>query len=68
MKEESILTGFADTNHAVVVSVRTNEDGELVFTAGSAFHEPSVLKARHRDWMYSKLDEWVNEQLTKEKA
>jgi hypothetical protein len=66
MKEESILTGFADTNHAVVVSARTNEDGGLVFTAGSAFTEPSVFKAHHRVWMHSKLDEWVYEQLIKE--
>jgi hypothetical protein len=68
MKEESILTGFTDTNHAVVATVRTNEDGELVFAAGPSFNKASVLKARHREWMHSKLDEWIDEQLTKEQA
>jgi len=68
MKEESILTGFADTNHAVVVSARTNKDGGLIFTAGSAFGKNESRKARHHEWMHSKLDEWVNEQLTKEQA
>jgi len=68
MKEESILTGFADTNHAVVVSARTNEDGELVFAAGSAFGKNESRKAHHREWMHSKLDEWIDEQLTKEQA
>ena len=66
--EESILTNFADSSHEVVITVTKNEERELVFTAGSAFGKNESRKARHREWMHSKLDEWIDGQLTKEQA
>lgn len=68
MKEESILTNFADSSHDVVITVTNNEEGELVFIAGSAFIKTGGDIARRRTWMHSKLDEWIDEQLTKEQA
>jgi hypothetical protein len=65
--EESILTNFADSSHEVVITVAKNKEGEIVFTAGSAFIKTGNI-ARRRTWMHSKLDEWIDEQLTKEQA
>jgi len=66
MKEESILTPFAVTEHEEVVTVSNNKDGELVFTAGPAFIKTGGNIALRRTWMHKKLDEWIDEQLTKE--
>jgi len=66
--EESILTNFANSNHEDVVTVSKNKEDELVFTAGSAFIKTGGDIARRRTWMHSKLDEWIDEQLTKEQA
>jgi len=68
MKEESILTPFAATEHEEVVTVSNNKEGELVFTAGPAFIKIGSDIARRRTWMHSKLDEWIDEQLKKEQA
>jgi len=68
MKEESILTTFAVTEHEEVVTVSKNKKEELVFTAGPAFIKTGGDIARRRTWMHSKLDEWINEQLAKEQA
>jgi len=68
MKEESILTPFAATEHEEVVTVSNNKEGELVFTAGPAFIKIGSDFARRRTWMHNKLNEWIDEQLTKEQA
>jgi hypothetical protein len=68
MKEESILTPFADTEHKLVITVSKNKEEELIFTAGPAFIKTDGDIARRRIWMHSKLDEWINEQLIKEQA
>ena len=66
MKEESILTPFAASEHEEVVTVSNNKDGELVFTAGPAFIKTGGDIARRRAWLHKKLDQWIDEQLTKE--
>jgi len=49
-----------------VVTVSNNKDGELVFTAGPAFIKTGGDIALRRTWLHNKLDQWINEQLTKE--
>ena len=66
MKEESILTPFASTEHEEVVTVSKNKENELVFTAGPAFIKTGGDIARRRAWLHKKLDQWIDEQLTKE--
>lgn len=66
--EESILTPFANQIGEVVITVSKNKEEELVFTAGTAFTKIGGDIARRRTWMHSKLDEWIDEQLTKEQA
>ena len=68
MKEESILTPFGDPDNEVVITVWRDEEGGLVFTAGSAFIKTGGDIARRRKWMHRRLDEWIDEQLTKEQA
>jgi len=67
MKEESILTSFADITNSMVVVVNTNDE-ELSFTAGPAFNKTNTRMEHHRTWMHSALDEWIDEQLNKEQA
>jgi hypothetical protein len=70
--EEHILSGFAEHDTKVAMSVK-HSDGVIVFTAGEnlkrALTNPlntkggSTVGADHRAWLHEHLDAWLDNEI-----